>query len=125
MCRSQCVTRVVGLAEVLGLADKGVVASLDQFLSKGELHHAVEHGVMVPARVYAELGDRRAERQDVVRQLMTVISVAKGVLFGIMARVGFEHVGKRFDGDVAAVEDFCLDVADGEFMVLVGPSGCG
>jgi len=56
---------------------------------------------------------------------MTVISVAKGVLFGIMARVGFEHVGKRFDGDVAAVEDFCLDVADGEFMVLVGPSGCG
>ncbi len=42
-----------------------------------------------------------------------------------MAKVGFEHVGKRFDGDVAAVEDFCLDVADGEFMVLVGPSGCG
>ncbi len=42
-----------------------------------------------------------------------------------MARVGFEHVGKRFEGDVAAVDDFTLDVADGEFMVLVGPSGCG
>ena len=43
--------------EVLGHADKVVVDSLDQCLSKGELHHAVEHGVMAPAQVYAELGE--------------------------------------------------------------------
>jgi ornithine cyclodeaminase len=43
--------------EILGLADKVVVDNLEQCLSKGELHHAVEHGVMVPAQVYAELGE--------------------------------------------------------------------
>ena len=43
--------------EVLGLADKVVVDSLEQCLSKGELHHAVERGVLVPAQVYAELGE--------------------------------------------------------------------
>jgi multiple sugar transport system ATP-binding protein len=41
-----------------------------------------------------------------------------------MAAIGFEHVTKRFDGNVA-VDDLSVDVADGEFLVLVGPSGCG
>jgi multiple sugar transport system ATP-binding protein len=41
-----------------------------------------------------------------------------------MATVSFEHVSKQF-GDVDALADFCLDVADGEFIVLVGPSGSG
>ena len=41
-----------------------------------------------------------------------------------MARVGFDHVTKRFDGTVA-VDDLALEIADGEFLVLVGPSGCG
>jgi multiple sugar transport system ATP-binding protein len=42
-----------------------------------------------------------------------------------MATVTFDHVYKRFDGDVVAVNDLNLQVADGEFLVLVGPSGCG
>jgi len=42
-----------------------------------------------------------------------------------MATVTFDHVFKRFPGDVVAVNDLNLAVADGEFLILVGPSGCG
>jgi multiple sugar transport system ATP-binding protein len=41
-----------------------------------------------------------------------------------MARVGYDHVTKRFDGTVA-VDDLSLEIAEGELLVLVGPSGCG
>jgi iron(III) transport system ATP-binding protein len=34
------------------------------------------------------------------------------------------HVAKTF-GDLAAVDDFSLDVEEGEFVCLLGPSGCG
>ena len=42
-----------------------------------------------------------------------------------MATVTFDHLEKRFAGDVVAVNDLSLEVADGEFLILVGPSGCG
>ncbi|MEO8251649.1 MAG: sn-glycerol-3-phosphate ABC transporter ATP-binding protein UgpC [Chloroflexota bacterium] len=42
-----------------------------------------------------------------------------------MATVTFDHVSKRFPGDVIAVNDLSLEVFDGEFLILVGPSGCG
>jgi multiple sugar transport system ATP-binding protein len=42
-----------------------------------------------------------------------------------MASVTFEHVSKKYAGDVLAVNDLNLDVHDKEFLVLVGPSGCG
>ena len=35
------------------------------------------------------------------------------------------HLAKTFPGGVRAVDDFSLEVADGEVLVLVGPSGCG
>jgi multiple sugar transport system ATP-binding protein len=41
-----------------------------------------------------------------------------------MARVGLEHIWKRY-GDVVAVHDVSLEAKDEEFLVLVGPSGCG
>jgi ABC-type sugar transport system ATPase subunit len=41
-----------------------------------------------------------------------------------MPGISFEHVTKRF-GDVRVVEDFDLEVADGELLVLVGGSGSG
>ena len=41
-----------------------------------------------------------------------------------MPSVSFEHVFKRF-GDVSVVEDFDLQVVDGELLVLVGGSGSG
>ena len=41
-----------------------------------------------------------------------------------MAGVRFDNVVKRY-GDVVAVRDFTLDVEDGEFLAVVGHSGCG
>jgi len=42
-----------------------------------------------------------------------------------MAGVIFDHVSKRYPGNVLAVSDMNIEVKDREFMVLVGPSGCG
>jgi len=42
-----------------------------------------------------------------------------------MASVVFDHVVKRYAGDVLAVKDLNMEVKDKEFLVLVGPSGCG
>ena len=41
-----------------------------------------------------------------------------------MATVSFEHVRKNF-GTATVVQDFDLQLADGELVVLVGGSGCG
>src|SRR4026208_2031340 len=41
-----------------------------------------------------------------------------------MPSVTFDHVKKAF-GDAIVVEDFNLEVADGELLVLVGGSGSG
>ena len=38
--------------------------------------------------------------------------------------VRLERVTKQF-GDVAAVDDLSLDIEEGEFFSLLGPSGCG
>src|SRR5438105_15752229 len=43
---------------------------------------------------------------------------------GHSAPVTYEGVSKRFDG-VVAVDDLNLNVANGEMLVLLGPSGCG
>jgi multiple sugar transport system ATP-binding protein len=42
-----------------------------------------------------------------------------------MASIHFEDVGKVFPEGTVALEEFDLDIEDGEFMVLVGPSGSG
>src|SRR6185295_17390355 len=41
-----------------------------------------------------------------------------------MASISLSGVTKRF-GAVTAIDDLTLDVADGEFFVLLGPSGAG
>ncbi len=41
-----------------------------------------------------------------------------------MAEIRFSAIRKQF-GAVVAVNDFSIDIADGEFVALVGPSGCG
>ena len=38
--------------------------------------------------------------------------------------VGITGITKRF-GDVVAVDDITLDIANGEFFAMLGPSGCG
>jgi multiple sugar transport system ATP-binding protein len=42
-----------------------------------------------------------------------------------MPGVTLEAVTKVFDGDAVAVDGLSLEIADGEFMILVGSSGCG
>jgi ABC-type sugar transport system ATPase subunit len=39
--------------------------------------------------------------------------------------VTLEHVTKAFPGGTVAVDALSLEIADGEFMILVGSSGCG
>src|SRR5690606_7658770 len=41
-----------------------------------------------------------------------------------MARIRLENISKKF-GHHTALEDLDLDVADGEFFVLLGPTGAG
>ncbi|RIK57510.1 spermidine/putrescine ABC transporter ATP-binding protein, partial [candidate division KSB1 bacterium] len=41
-----------------------------------------------------------------------------------MARVRLEGIHKSY-GNVAAVRELALDIAEGEFFSLLGPSGCG
>src|SRR5688500_11546356 len=41
-----------------------------------------------------------------------------------MARVLLEHVTKKY-GETVAVNDLNIEIKDKEFLVLVGPSGCG
>ena len=42
-----------------------------------------------------------------------------------MATVSMDKVNKVYENGFHAVKDMTLDIADGEFMVLVGPSGWG
>src|SRR4051794_7850023 len=42
-----------------------------------------------------------------------------------MAEIEFHDVTKRYDDGFEAVKHMNLSIADGEFMILVGPPGCG
>ena len=42
-----------------------------------------------------------------------------------MAQILLENVKKVYQGNVTAVHDFNLEIKDKEFVVFVGPSGCG
>jgi ABC-type sugar transport system ATPase subunit len=42
-----------------------------------------------------------------------------------MASVAFEHVDKTYPGGTRALRDVCLEVGDGELVVVIGSSGCG
>ena len=41
-----------------------------------------------------------------------------------MSHVELQHITKRFPG-VTALDDISFDVKDGEFFVLLGPTGAG
>ena len=40
-----------------------------------------------------------------------------------MSSLSLKHIYKKYPGGVTAVSDFCLEVKDKEFLILVGPSG--
>lgn len=42
-----------------------------------------------------------------------------------MAELALEHVGKVYRNGYEAIHDFSLEIKEGEFLILVGPSGCG
>lgn len=42
-----------------------------------------------------------------------------------MASLQLKHIYKVYPNGTKAVSDFCMDIADKEFIVFVGPSGCG
>ena len=42
-----------------------------------------------------------------------------------MVEVNFKNVTKRYEDGFEAVRGLNLDIKDGEFLVLLGPSGCG
>ncbi len=42
-----------------------------------------------------------------------------------MAELSLQHINKKYPNGFEAVPDFCLDIADKEFVIFVGPSGCG
>ena len=42
-----------------------------------------------------------------------------------MASLSLKHIYKKYPGGVTAVSDFCLEIKDKEFLIFVGPSGCG
>ena len=42
-----------------------------------------------------------------------------------MAAIVLDEITKVYPNGFEAVHKLSLNVADGEFMVLVGPSGCG
>ena len=39
--------------------------------------------------------------------------------------VSFQHVKKTYDGKNLVVKDFNLNIAPGEFVTMLGPSGSG
>jgi ABC-type bacteriocin/lantibiotic exporter with double-glycine peptidase domain len=43
----------------------------------------------------------------------------------LAARIVLDQVDKVYPGGAKGIDGLSLDIADGEFMVLVGPSGCG
>jgi ABC-type sugar transport system ATPase subunit len=42
-----------------------------------------------------------------------------------MAGVRLAHIDKRYPNGYVAARDLSLEIADGELLVLVGPSGSG
>ena len=42
-----------------------------------------------------------------------------------MASLSLKHIYKRYPNGYEAVKDFNLEIEDKEFIIFVGPSGCG
>ena len=89
---------------------------------------------MVKARVPADIARRRPARRSACAQRRAAVAVRQGSRprdphraprgRRAMADVALRGVTKRF-GDTQAVDGLDLAIADGEFVVLLGPTGAG
>ena len=84
-------------ALVLARADKVVVDRLDQCLRLGELHHAVEAGLLAAGDVWAELGEVAAGRKP-GREAEGEVTVADLTGVGIQANVVVSEAMRRGAG---------------------------
>lgn len=50
---------------------------------------------------------------------------AKQTIEHSMAKLEFDHVTKQYDNGVPAVKDLSFSISDGEFLCILGKSGCG
>ena len=71
--------------------------------------------VVAAERVF-ELLDEPEESPD---------TVGAGVIVAPRGAVQFDHVGFRYKPDVPVIEDLSLDVAPGQTIAIVGPTGAG
>ena len=91
--------------EVLKKADKVVADRLDQCVRFGEIHHAVEAGVLRPADVYAELGEiaaglkrGRTSEQEITVADLTGVGVQDAAVAELVVTVATRRgVGKALD----------------------------
>jgi ectoine utilization protein EutC len=91
--------------EVLARADKVVVDRLDQCLRLGELHHAVEAGLLAAGDVWAELGElaagqkpgRESEDEITVADLTGVGIQDAAVASAVVAEAVRRNVGRTIE----------------------------
>lgn len=92
-------------AAVLARADKVVVDRLDQCVRLGELHHALEAGLITTGRVWAELGElaagkkpgRESEDEITVADLTGVGIQDAAVANVVVAEAVRRNAGRRLD----------------------------
>jgi multiple sugar transport system ATP-binding protein len=61
----------------------------------------------------------------VARRRVTIAGTEPEPKEAELAAIVYDGVAKVYDDGTRAVDDFNLEIEDGELMVLVGPSGCG
>src|SRR5437899_4036742 len=90
---------------VLQNADKGVADRLDQCVLFGEIHHAIEAGVLRPGDVYAELGEiaaglkrGRTSGQEITIADLTGVGVQDAAVAELVVDAALRRgAGKQFD----------------------------
>ena len=94
----------------------------------------IEHG-QIKARLPASIAVRLGEPVGLAFQPQRLVAVRRDDADARSAarlyeggapwlKSSFDSVTKRF-GDIEAVRDLSLDIANGEFVVLLGPTGAG
>jgi ATP-binding cassette, subfamily B, bacterial MsbA len=125
----------LGFASLAAILWFGGREVLDGRLSGGELIQFLFYGVTVAAsfaalvNLYTQLQEAIGATKRVFELLDTkpdIIDKPDAIpLDSVAGRVTFEDVSFSYDGQQAVLRDIELDIASGEIVALVGPSGAG